>query len=50
MATWMAHLRIAESLLGLFPRLDPASYAVGNIALDPSLPDKSGKSLILLRK
>lgn len=40
MATWIAHLRIAENLLGLFPDLDPAGFAVGNIAPDSGIPDE----------
>jgi hypothetical protein len=40
MATWITHLRIAENLLGLFPDLDPAPFAVGNIALDSGIPDE----------
>jgi hypothetical protein len=40
MATWIAHLRIAENLLGLFPGLDQAGFAVGSIAPDSGLPDE----------
>jgi hypothetical protein len=40
MATWITHLRIAENLLGLLPDLDPASFAVGNIAPDSGIPDE----------
>jgi hypothetical protein len=40
MATWITHLRIAENLLGLFPDLDPARFAVGNIAPDSGIPDE----------
>ena len=40
MATWIAHLRIAENLLGLFPELDPAGFAVGSIAPDSGIPDE----------
>ena len=40
MASWIVHLRIAENLLGLFPDLDPARCAVGNIAPDSGIPDE----------
>jgi len=40
MVTWIAHLRIAENLLGLFPELDPAGFAVGSIAPDSGIPDE----------
>jgi hypothetical protein len=40
MASWIIHLRIAEALLGLFPELDPARFAVGNIAPDSGIPDE----------
>jgi hypothetical protein len=40
MATWIAHLRIAENLLDLFPDLDQAGFAVGNIAPDSGIPDE----------
>jgi hypothetical protein len=39
MATWIAHLRIAELLLERIPGLDPASFAVGSIAPDSGIPD-----------
>ena len=41
MASWIVHLRIAENLLGLFPDLDPARFAVGNIAPDSGIPDEN---------
>ena len=41
MATWIAHLRIAENLLGLFTDLDPACFALGNIAPDSGIPDEN---------
>ena len=41
MASWIIHLRIAENLLGLFPDLDPAHFAVGNIAPDSGIPDEN---------
>lgn len=40
MATWIAHLRIAENLLGLIPNLDEAQFAIGNIAPDSGIPDE----------
>lgn len=39
MATWIAHLRIAENLLDMIPGLDAAQFAVGNVAPDSGLPD-----------
>lgn len=39
MASWMVHLRIAENLLPEFPSLEPAIFAVGNIAPDSGIPD-----------
>jgi len=40
MATWIAHLRIADNLLNLIPNLDPGQFAIGNIAPDSGIPDK----------
>lgn len=40
MATWIVHLRIAENLLELIPKLDAASFSVGNIAPDSGIPDE----------
>lgn len=40
MATWIAHLRIAENLLKWMPELDPAQFAIGNIAPDSGIPDE----------
>ena len=40
MATWIAHLRIAENLLDRIPGLDPGQFAIGNIAPDAGIPDK----------
>ena len=39
MATWIAHLRLAEDLLERIPGLDPAQFAIGNIAPDSGIPD-----------
>src|SRR6266540_5060921 len=40
MATWIAHLRIAENLLDLIPNLNAAQFAIGNIAPDSGIPDE----------
>jgi hypothetical protein len=40
MATWIAHLRIAENLLERIPELDPGQFAIGNIAPDSGIPDE----------
>jgi hypothetical protein len=40
MASWIVHLRIAEKLQGIFPELDPARFAVGNITPDSGIPDE----------
>ncbi len=40
MATWIAHLRIAENLLARLPGLDPGQFAIGNIAPDSGIPDE----------
>jgi hypothetical protein len=39
MATWIAHLRIAENLLERIPGLDPGQFAIGNVAPDSGIPD-----------
>ena len=41
MATWIAHLRIAENLLECIPNLDPGQFAIGNVAPDSGIPDKN---------
>lgn len=41
MATWIAHLRIAENLLEYIPDLDAAQFAIGNIAPDSGIPDEN---------
>ncbi|OQX63888.1 MAG: hypothetical protein B5M51_04510 [Anaerolinea sp. 4484_236] len=41
MATWIAHLRIAENLLDLIPDLNAAQFAIGNIAPDSGIPDEN---------
>jgi hypothetical protein len=40
MATWIAHLRIAENLLRTMPELNPAQFAIGSIAPDSGIPDE----------
>ncbi|MEW5940976.1 MAG: hypothetical protein AB1750_15015 [Chloroflexota bacterium] len=40
MATWIAHLRIAEILLDKIPGLDAAQFAIGNVAPDSGIPDE----------
>ncbi len=40
MASWIVHLRVAEKLLAAWPGLDPAQFAVGNIAPDSGIPDE----------
>ena len=40
MATWIAHLRIAENLLLLIPNLDAGHFAIGNVAPDSGVPDE----------
>ena len=41
MATWIAHLRIAENLLERIPGLDPGQFAIGNVAPDSGIPDEN---------
>jgi hypothetical protein len=41
MATWIVHLRLAENLLDLIDGLDPAYFAIGNVAPDSGVPDKN---------
>lgn len=40
MATWIVHLRIADSLLQLIEGLDEAYFSIGNIAPDSGIPDE----------
>jgi hypothetical protein len=40
MATWLAHLRIAENLLSDIPGLDPGQFAIGSLGPDAGLPDE----------
>ena len=41
MATWIAHLRLAENLLEKIEGLDAAWFAVGSIAPDSGIPDEN---------
>ena len=41
MATWIVHVRIAERLLGQIDGLDPAYFAIGNVAPDSGIPDEN---------
>jgi len=45
LATWIAHLRLAENLLERIPGLDAAQFAIGNVAPDSGIPTKIGKNL-----
>ncbi len=40
MATWIAHLRLAEILLEHIPGLDAAAFAIGSVAPDAGIPDE----------
>lgn len=40
MATWIAHLRIAEDLLERIAGLEPAQFAIGSVAPDSGIPDE----------
>lgn len=42
MATWIAHLRLAEALLNKGFTLDRTQFAIGNIAPDCGIPDDNG--------
>ena len=39
MATWMAHLRVAEKLLASLPHLDEGAFTYGNLAPDSGVPN-----------
>jgi len=41
MATWIVHLRLAENLLSRIDNLDPANFAMGNVAPDSGIPDEN---------
>ncbi len=40
MATWIVHLRVAEALLPQIETIDPALFAIGNVAPDSGIPDE----------
>ncbi len=40
MATWIVHLRVAESLLQTIDELDRCQFLIGNLAPDSGLPDE----------
>ena len=40
MATWIVHLRVAESLLGTIDGLDRCQFLIGNLAPDSAVPDE----------
>lgn len=40
MATWIVHLRVAESLLGTIDELDRCQFLIGSLAPDSGLPDE----------
>jgi hypothetical protein len=40
LATWITHLRIAESIIGEFPELSPEPFALGNVAPDSGIPNE----------
>lgn len=44
MCTWIGHLRIAENLLTRIEGLDPAQFALGNVAPDSGIPDAERKT------
>lgn len=41
MATWIAHLRLAENLLERIPGIDEAQFALGSVAPDSGIPDEA---------
>lgn len=41
MATWIAHLRLAENLLERIANLDESQFAIGNVAPDSGIPDEN---------
>lgn len=42
MASWMVHLRVADSLLNQIPGLSQTEFIVGNIAPDSGIPNEDG--------
>ena len=47
MATWIAHLRLAENLLEKIEGLDAAWFAIGSIAPDSGIPDENWENFTL---
>jgi len=39
MVTWISHLRVAENLLGHFPKLDEVAFTFGNLSPDSGIPN-----------
>ena len=46
MATWMAHLRIADKLLDIFDGIEKTEFIMGNIAPDSGVPAGDGYSYV----
>ncbi len=44
MATWIAHLRVAEAIMRAYPELDCDEYTVGNIGPDSGVPNADWSS------
>lgn len=44
MASWMVHLRIADTLLDQIPELSPVEFIVGNLAPDSGVPNEDWSS------
>jgi hypothetical protein len=40
MGTWISHLRVAEQLVGHFPKLDEVTFAFGNLSPDSGIPNE----------
>ncbi|MFR4351342.1 MAG: hypothetical protein ACLT3H_06675 [Roseburia sp.] len=40
MATWIAHLRVAEKVLEYYPNMEHTAFLVGNIAPDSGVPSE----------
>jgi len=47
MATWVAHLRIAEILYQTFAGIDPVSFSIGSVAPDHDIPDNIRRSAVI---
>jgi len=43
MATWIAHLRVAEGLLPLYDGIDEEQFSIGHVAPDSGIPDSDWK-------